>query len=429
MRASPPRAMHADCERASLLVAGNGDDDVGVRVSTSPGDGYVGRTRAQRAVAVVVAILGTSAVVSTKSHWSAFPGLGLRNAVHRVDDTTPELEVKTIHVETTRPTAWLGAQPSGDEGEGEVVIDGIDSDAPTSTSAMRTAAIETGFAIPVSDAELQKHHWLVTYPPGIDLFLENIFVSGADSLPDVVPGVPFDGNDSEYETDGWAHKPFSNTLIENERTIGNEWETSFDLGQSSNPNRETSSDLGQSSSSSTDGRKKNSFVACVDHSSDWDVAFPEGWFQGFVDQTMTAGYCLSDIIYDATGDWETSGCKNADVVLFNEGALIWKGAHRVVGPDNSERYELPQKTHPDQVFVYFAHEAPAGFGGELLDRRLMDQFDYLASANEKGSSAWWNFAFSARHLTQVRLFPKFIHCLMRRTERSDASTTTSLPFQ
>ena len=223
MRASPPRAMHADCERASLLVAGNGDDDVGVRVSTSPGDGYVGRTRAQRAVAVVVAILGTSAVVSTKSHWSAFPGLGLRNAVHRVDDTTPELEVKTIHVETTRPTAWLGAQPSGDEGEGEVVIDGIDSDVPTSTSAMRTAAIETGFAIPVSDAELQKHHWLVTYPPGIDLFLENIFVSGADSLPDVVPGVPFDGNDSEYETDGWAHKPFSNTLIENDRTIGNEW--------------------------------------------------------------------------------------------------------------------------------------------------------------------------------------------------------------
>ena len=171
------------------------------------------------------------------------------------------------------------------------------------------------------------------------------------------PGIPFDSNDPEYEADGWAHSPFLN--------------------------------LGNSDDAS---RRKNSFVLCIDHSSDWDVAFPEGWFQAFVDKSLEPNYCLSDIVYDTDGDWEASGCGHADVVLFNEGALIWKGAHRKINTeDNLEYYELPAKTNPNQVYVYFAHESPAGFGGELLDRKLMDQFDYLASANEQGT--FWFFSF------------------------------------
>ena len=36
----------------------------------------------------------------------------------------------------------------------------------------------------------------------------------------------------------------------------------------------------------------------------------------------------------------------------------------------------------------------------MLDRRFTDQFDYLASPNKRGASAWWSFAPSARHVVQ-----------------------------
>ena len=327
-------------ERASLLVAG-GDEEVEIGVSTSRGDSSSGRRRSLCAVAVV--ILGAGAVASTSNLLAVdHPGLGLRNAMHREAESRSE----SVHTRNSyRPTASLGTTvEGGGDGDGDDI------------ERMRNSAIETGFVLPITNDETTKHAWLSNLPR-VDLFLENILGEGADALPDVFPGIPFDSNDPEYEADGWAHSPFLN--------------------------------LGNSDDAS---RRKNSFVLCIDHSSDWDVAFPEGWFQAFVDKSLEPNYCLSDIVYDTDGDWEASGCGHADVVLFNEGALIWKGAHRKINmEDNLEYYELPAKTNPNQVYVYFAHESPAGFGGELLDRKLMDQFDYLASANEQGT--FWFFSF------------------------------------
>jgi hypothetical protein len=142
----------------------------------------------------------------------------------------------------------------------------------------------------------------------------------------------------------------------------------------------------------------------VDRARDWDVAFPEGWFQSFASGTLAPGYCVSEVILDESADESSWPCADADVVLFNEGAFIWQGAHRtsVVGDDGEtrEEYVVPVKRSPDQVYVYFAHESPALFGSELLDRRFTDQFDYLASPNKRGASAWWSFAPSARHVVQ-----------------------------
>ena len=220
----------------------------------------------------------------------------------------------------------------------------------------RRAATATGFIMPVTPEEAAESPWLNAPDRPSDLFLENILAEGADALPDVAPGVPFDAEDPEYDAPGWFHAPL--------------------------PGRGY---LG--------GRNK--FKLCVDHADDWDVAFPEGWFQSMVEGALRPGYCVAEVVEDRQG----SGCGDADVVLFNEGALIWKGAHAAPEGEGGG-YRLPPKHHPEVVYVYFAHEAPAGFGSELMDRRVMEQFDYLAYSNERGSTMWWNFMPSARHLVQ-----------------------------
>lgn len=119
---------------------------------------------------------------------------------------------------------------------------------------------------------------------------------------------------------------------------------------------------------------------------------------------LRPGFCIAEVVHDVGESGPNSnhpGCGDADVVLFNEGALIWNGAHKGEdGMDGERSWTLPPKHHKGVVYVYFAHEAPAGYGSELLDKRMMDQFDYLAYSNEDGSSLWWNFLPSARHLVQ-----------------------------
>ena len=102
---------------------------------------------------------------------------------------------------------------------------------------------------------------------------------------------------------------------------------------------------------------------------------------------MSPGFCISEVVKGHDG----SGCGDADVVLFNEGSLIWNGAYA-----NGDSWTLPAKAHQGQVYIYFAHESPSGFGAELLNKRLMDQLDYLAYSNEAGSALWWNFLPSVR---------------------------------
>ena len=272
--------------------------------------------------------------------------------------------IRNTVVRTVAPTApHLGQdeQPQAAQEEqheqqqdGESMEKSDEDDA--ALKALKAAATRSGFLLPLTETLLEKNQWLKDAPRPRDLLLHNVLNNGADALPDVAPGVPFSAEDPEYDAEGWAHSP-----LEGRGYAGG----------------------------------RNKFKLCMDHADQWDIAFPEGWFQTMIDSAqrqLAPGFCVAEVVQDVGG----SGCGDADVVLFNEGALIWNGAHKV--EDGS--YSLPPKHHDGVVYVYFAHEAPAGYGSELLDRRLMDQFDYLAYSNEDGSSLWWNFLPSARHLVQ-----------------------------
>ena len=394
-------------ERASLLYA-RADQDVEAHAPLARGERARSRpSRAQCAAAAVVALLGASAVTGAwRSH---LPSLGVRNAVRRVADARAGSDAPVVGPEEASeppraPSASSASRASASLGaafpcEAEA-LSGRDL-----AVALRARAAETGFALAVSeDARARYADWIgplaaTTTPetervdvspkgssdaadaaaaaaapiPIADAFFENVVASGADALPDVAPGVPFDASDAAYDAAGWAHAPAR---------------------------------LKPSAGSEATSLKRNAFSVCVDRARDWDVAFPEGWFQAFANGGLEPGYCVSEVILDERADGEDAPwpCADADVDLFNEGAFIWQGAHRVASEDDAKRnpsgYALPAKRSPEQVYVYFAHESPGVFGGELLDRALMDQFDYLASPNARGASAWWSFAPSARHLAQ-----------------------------
>ena len=260
----------------------------------------------------------------------------------------------------------LGQEPGQEGGESQSQSQengngngGGGDDDDDALARLKEAATKSGFLLPLSDQLLEKNPWMRDAPHPPDLLLENVLNDGADALPDVAPGVPFDADDPEYDAEGWAHSPLPGRGYQGGR---------------------------------------NKFKLCVDHADQWDFSFPEGWFQTMIDSAthqLHPRFCISEIIHDVGG----SGCGDADVVLFNEGALIWHAAHRTAD-DEAASYVLPAKHHEGVVYIYFAHEAPAGFGSELLDKRLLDQFDYLAYSNEDGSSLWWSFLPSARHLVQ-----------------------------
>ena len=379
-------------ERASLLFA-RADEDVEARAPLARGERASSRpSRAQCAAAAVVAILGASAVTgASRSH---LPRLGSRNAVRRVADARAGSDAAATSVTdaATAPPRAPSASSADRASASLGAVSASEADAPWGSdlaSATRARAAETGFALEVSeDAKERYADWIGAVvtgnetndddggsrtEPRIDRFFENVVARGADALPDVAPGVPFDASDAAYDAAGWAHAPAR---------------------------------LKPSAGSEATSLKRNAFSVCVDRARDWDVAFPEGWFQAFANGGLEPGYCVSEVILDERADGEDAPwpCADADVVLFNEGAFIWQGAHRVASEDDAKRnpsgYALPAKRSPEQVYVYFAHESPGVFGGELLDRALMDQFDYLASPNARGASAWWSFAPSARHLAQ-----------------------------
>ena len=419
-------------ERASLLFA-RADEDVEARAPLARGERASSRpSRAQCAAAAVVAILGASAVTGASRSHPASPGLaqrrasrrgrarGVRRGGHlsnRRRDSAPRAPFASS---ADRASASLGA------------VSVSEADAPWGSdlsdlaSATRARALETGFALEVSDDAKERYaDWIVSVPfpsrdvhetndddggsrtevSRIDRFFENVVARGADALPDVAPGVPFDAFDDAYDAVGWAHAPAR--LVSDDNSDGATLGVSDESGSLSAAASAESAErerLGKEKEIPSLRTRRNAFSVCVDRARDWDVAFPEGWFQTFASGTLTPGYCVSEVILDESADESSWPCADADVVLFNEGAFIWQGAHRtsVVGDDGEtrEEYVVPSKRSPEQVYVYFAHESPALFGSELLDRRFTDQFDYLASSNKRGASAWWSFAPSARHLVQ-----------------------------
>ena len=414
-------------ERASLLFA-RADEDVEARAPLARGERASSRpSRAQCAAAAVVAILGASAVTgASRSH---LPRLGSRNAVRRVADARAGSDAAATSV-TDAATAPPRAPSASSADRASASLGAVsvsEADAPWGSdlsdlaSATRARALETGFVLEVSeDAKERYADWIGAVPfpsrdvhetndddggSRIDRFFENVVARGADALPDVAPGVPFDAFDDAYDAVGWAHAPAR--LVSDDNSDGATLGVSDESGSLSAAASAESAErerLGKEKEIPSLRTRRNAFSVCVDRARDWDVAFPEGWFQTFASGTLTPGYCVSEVILDESADESSWPCADADVVLFNEGAFIWQGAHRtsVVGDDGEtrEEYVVPVKRSPEQVYVYFAHESPALFGSELLDRRFTDQFDYLASPNKRGASAWWSFAPSARHLVQ-----------------------------
>lgn len=303
---------------------------------------------------------GGSGASSSSRKAMVNPSLGMiRNSVVRSPSSRAAATTAATEVTRSRREGGgeshphLGRTSSTKRGGGG--DDGGDDD--DSSLTLKEAATKSGFLLPPpSEQQLEKNPWMRDANHPEDLFLDNVLNGGANALPDVAPGVPFDADDPEYDAEGWAHTPL--------------------------PGRNY-------------GGGRNKFKLCVDHADQWDIAFPEGWFQTMVDSEghqLRPGYCITEVVYDIAG----SGCGDADVVLFNEGPMIWQGALKT----GDRTYVLPPKHHEGVVYVYFAHESPASYGSELLDKRLMDQFDYLAYSNEDGSSLWWSFLPSARHLVQ-----------------------------
>ena len=419
-----PARIHAAGERVSLLpessasASASAEAEAEARARASP----LRRVPARAAAASALALLALAgcAAAGPDARSAALAALGGPPGAAAQRGAPRDLPARSRRLprggdarDASRRRPRLGGAPdpadSADDSAAPSADDSADASSSSSSSPdadrptlglaerFRRAATASGFVLPVTADERAAHAWLADDDSDAsdsaaeasgsssrsssardpkDLLLENILGGGADAIPDVVPGIPFDVRDAAYDEPGWFHRP-----------IARRSET-----------------------------RRNAFTFCVDSADEWDLAFPEGWFQNWrfgvngddvndssssSSSSSTPGYCVESVTYARNG----ASCGDADVVLFNEGALIWHGRHRTADDDAARdptrpAYLLPPKAHPDQTYVYFAHEAPAGFGNELLDPSVMSQFDYLASANRAASSLWWSFVPSARHLTQ-----------------------------
>ena len=133
------------------------------------------------------------------------------------------------------------------------------------------------------------------------------------------------------------------------------------------------------------GGGTNRFKVCLDQGSgSWDAAYASNTLYDL----FRGGVCFAEIT--------ESECENADVVIFNEGVFLWGGGHR----NAQGAIELPPKSDPNQVYMYFAHEAAGTFGWELKDENVMKQFDYLAYFDRETSAVWWPFGPTVRSMLQ-----------------------------
>jgi hypothetical protein len=128
----------------------------------------------------------------------------------------------------------------------------------------------------------------------------------------------------------------------------------------------------------------NMFKVCIDAGTgSWDTAYATG-----LGELFQSGLCFNEV---------TEGpCDDADVVVFNQGTVLWGGGHR----DKDGAVVLPPKAHPHQVYIYFAHETAGTFGWDLRTPDIMRQFDYLAYFDRSTSALWWPFGPSLRSMLQ-----------------------------
>jgi hypothetical protein len=129
----------------------------------------------------------------------------------------------------------------------------------------------------------------------------------------------------------------------------------------------------------------NKFKVCLDQGAgSWDAAYASNTLFDL----FRGGVCFNEVT--------ESACEDADVVIFNEGVFLWGGGHR----NAQGAIELPKKSDPNQVYLYFAHEAAGTFGWELKDENVMKQFDYLAYFDRETSAVWWPFGPTVRSMLQ-----------------------------
>ena len=125
---------------------------------------------------------------------------------------------------------------------------------------------------------------------------------------------------------------------------------------------------------------KNKFNVCIMGGTEqWDASYADG-----LENLFTEGVCFDEV--------SMGNCEGADVVVFNEGSLLWSGGYR----NAAGEIAFPPKTSENQVYVFFAHEAAGTFGWEQRDADVMKALDYVAYFDRKRSAIWWPFGPTLR---------------------------------
>ena len=136
---------------------------------------------------------------------------------------------------------------------------------------------------------------------------------------------------------------------------------------------------------------KTGFTMCIDMpAQNWDSVYAKGFGMLF-----RPGLCVERI---------KIGCDDAldsDVRVFSQSGYLWRGKRKA----KDGEYLKPEKTHPGQVDIYFAHEAAGTFGGDLRSRKVVGKFDYVAYFDKSKSAIWWPFGPTLNTMTES--FPAY----------------------
>jgi len=137
-------------------------------------------------------------------------------------------------------------------------------------------------------------------------------------------------------------------------------------------------------------KSKTGFTMCIDMpKQNWDSVYAKGFGMLF-----RPGVCVEKI---------KIGCDdaNSDVRVFSQSGYLWRGKRK----NKDGEYLKPEKTHPGQVDIYFAHEAAGTFGGDLRSPKVINKFDYVAYFDKSKSAIWWPFGPTLNSMTES--FPAY----------------------
>jgi len=138
-------------------------------------------------------------------------------------------------------------------------------------------------------------------------------------------------------------------------------------------------------------KSKTGFTMCIDMpKQNWDSVYAKGFGMLF-----RPGVCVERI---------KIGCDDADdsdVRVFSQSGYLWRAKRK----NKNGEYLKPEKTHPGQVDIYFAHEAAGTFGGDLRSPKVISKFDYVAYFDQSKSAIWWPFGPTLNTMTES--FPAY----------------------